>query len=86
VVIGNKQFQAMPKPYQEIFLDAAKDMQEYEHQLFLEREELLTKELAEEGMQFIDVDLNAFQEIGSEAVYNSLDEEMKQLYEKIMKL
>jgi len=86
VVIGNEQFQSMPKPYQEIFLDAAKDMQEYEHQLFLEREELLKKELVEEGMQFIDVDLNAFQEIGSEAVYNSLDEEMKQLYEKIMKL
>jgi len=86
VVIGNEQFQSMPKPYQEIFLDAAKDMQEYEHQLFLEREELLKKELVEEGMQFIDVDLNAFQEIGSEAVYNSLDEEMKKLYEKIMKL
>ena len=86
VVIGDKQFKAMPQSYREIFLEAAKDMQEYEHQLFLKKEALLRKELEEDGMEFVEVDLKAFQEIGSDAVYNSLNEDMKKLYEEIMDL
>jgi tripartite ATP-independent transporter DctP family solute receptor len=86
VVIGEKQFREMPERYQEIFLEAAREMQEYEHRLFLEKEQLLKKELEEDGMEFIEVELDAFQEIGSEAVYNSLDENMKVLYRKIKAL
>ena len=86
VVIGEKQFREMPERYQEIFLEAAREIQEYEHRLFLEKEQLLKKELEEDGMEFIEVELDAFQEIGSEAVYNSLDENMKVLYRKIKAL
>jgi len=86
VVIGNKQFQEMPEKYQEIFLEAAKDMQEYEHKLFLEKEKILREELEEDGMQFVEVDLKEFQKIGSEAVYSSLNDEMKELYRKIIEL
>lgn len=86
VVIGEKQFNAMPGTYQEIFLEAALEMQEYEHQLFLEKEKLLRKELEEEGMEFVEVQLKEFQDIGSEAVYQSLDDNMKELYTKIKAL
>jgi len=86
VVIGDRQFKEMPVEYQEIFLEAAKEMQEYEHTLFLEKEKLLRQELEDDGMQFIDVDLKEFQEIGSDAVYNSLDEDMKDLYLRIKEL
>jgi len=86
VVIGNKQLKRMPQEYQKIFLEAAQDMQVYEHRLFLEKEDLLRKELMNDGMQFIEVDHEAFQQVGAEAVYNSLDEEMKELYRKIIEL
>lgn len=86
VVIGDKQFKQMPDEYQQIFLEAAEDMQKYEHQLFLDKENQLRKELMNDGMQFIEVDHEAFQEIGANAVYNSLDDEMKELYRKIIEL
>jgi len=86
VVIGDRQFQEMPESFQKIFLEAAQEMQEYEHQLFVEKEQLLKKELEEDGMEFIEVQLDVFQEIGSEAVYNSLDDNMKALYRKIKAL
>lgn len=86
VVIGDKQFSEMPEDYQLVFLEAAQDMQKYEHQLFLEKEKLLRKELEEDGMEFVEVEQEQFQKIGSEAVYGSLDEEMKELYRKIIEL
>jgi len=86
VVIGDKQFQEMPASYQQIFLEAAQEMQDYEHLLFLEKEKLLRQELENDGMKFIEVQVQDFQEIGSAAVYESLNEEMKTLYRKIKDL
>ena len=86
VVIGNEQFLSMPENLRIIFLEAAKDMQHYEHRLFLEKEKLLRKELEEDGMQFIEVEHVKFQKIGARAVYNSLGNEMKKLYLKIQEL
>lgn len=84
VVIGDKQFLKMPKDLQGIFLEAAKDMQQYEHQLFLENEASLRDDLESKGMEFIDVNNLSFREIGAEAVYQSLSEDMKDLYNKIV--
>jgi tripartite ATP-independent transporter DctP family solute receptor len=86
VVIGEKQFQDLPPDLQTIFLKSAKDMQKYEHQLFLRKEKLLQKELQEAGMEFIKVDQKAFQKAGSKAVYESLDDEMKKIYQQITEL
>jgi len=83
VVIGDKQFRKMPLSLQEIFLEAAKDMQHYEHQLFLQNEVTLRQELENKGMTFIEVDKNVFREKGSPAVYQSLSPEMKELYDQI---
>ncbi len=77
IVIGEKQFQHMPLDLQIIFMEAAKDMQEYEHRLFIENEARLRDFLENKGMEFIEVDQSSFRQIGAEAVYRSLSAEMQ---------
>lgn len=86
VVIGNKQFEQLPPDLQELFLKAAKDMKRYEHQLFLQNEASLRKELENKGMTFIEVDQQAFREIGAQAVYQSLSPDMKDIYDQIIRI
>jgi TRAP-type transport system periplasmic protein len=86
VVIGERQFMKMPEEYRQIFLETARDMQAYEHRLFLEKEKHLWQELKDAGMKFNEVDNDAFRKIGSEAIYKSLDDEMKHYYLKIRDL
>jgi TRAP-type C4-dicarboxylate transport system substrate-binding protein len=83
-MIGDKQFQEMPQDLQVIFMEAAKDMQHYEHQLFLENEVNLRENLENKGMTFIEVDNFSFRQIGSKAVYQSLSQDMKEIYNKII--
>src|SRR5680860_75860 len=82
-VIGEKQFQRLPPDLQEIFLKAGKDMQEYEHRLFLENEKEVQNELKAKGMEFIEVDKKAFQEKCGEAIYKSLSPEMQKIYRQL---
>lgn len=84
IVIGDKQFQKMPHELQVMFLEAAKDMQHYEHQLFLQNEAILRDNLEKKGMKFIEVDSESFRLKGSPAVYQSLSQDMKDLYNKII--
>lgn len=86
VVIGDKQFQEMPRDLQVLFMEAAKDMQDYEHRLFLENETRLRDYLEEKGMTFIEVDNLSFREMGSPAVYQSLSKEMRHMYDRIMSI
>ncbi len=83
VIIGEKQFQRMPDDLQEIFLEAARDMEAYEHQAFIKKEASTRKLLQEKGMEFIEVDHQAFVQKGSKAVYQGLSEEMKKIYDGI---
>ena len=82
-VIGEKQFQKLPKDLQEIFLQAAKDMQAYERSLFLENERKIKEELENLGMTFINVDNRAFIDKCGLAIYNTLSDEMKEIYKSI---
>ena len=84
VVIGDKQFQEMPQDLQLIFMEAAKDMQQYEHQLFLKNEALLRDYLESKGMKFIEVDNMSFRQTGSQAIYQSLSRDMKDIYDRIV--
>ncbi|WP_206811168.1 TRAP transporter substrate-binding protein [Paradesulfitobacterium ferrireducens] len=84
VVIGNKKFESMPKDLQQIVLDAAKDMQTYEHDLMLKDEQALTQKLQSEGMQFVDTDQAAFEAKAKPAILSSLNPAQKDIYEKIM--
>ncbi len=82
-VMGEKQFQKMPPDLQEIFLQAGKDMQAYERQLFMENEKKVQDELKAKGMEFIEVDKKAFKEKCEKAIYESLSSEMKKIYNRL---
>ncbi|SDD87828.1 tripartite ATP-independent transporter solute receptor, DctP family [Pricia antarctica] len=82
-VVGEKQFQRLPSDLQEIFLLAGKDMQDYEHRLFLENEKSVQEELKTKGMKFIKVDKKAFEEKCSNAIYESLSPEMQKIYRQL---
>lgn len=83
-VIGEKQFQAFPEDLKEIFLEAAEDMQAYEHQLFINNEKRVQDELKAAGMKFVDVDQKAYGDKCREAIYQSLSPEMQLVYNEII--
>ena len=85
-LVGEKQFQSLPKDLKAIFLQAAREMQVYEHRLFLDNESKVQKELKDEGMIFVEVDKIAFMENGQEAVYESLSPQMQEVYKSIKKI
>jgi len=79
-VIGEKQFQKLPDDLKKILLEAAKDMQAYEHKLFLENESKIIQELKDKGMIFVEVDKQAFIKKSEKAIYNSLSKDMQKVY------
>ena len=83
-VVGEKQFQRLPADLQEIFLQAALDMQAYERRLFLESQEEVKEALKARGMQFIEVDKEAFAESCRNAIYKSLSPDMQILYQEFI--
>ena len=85
-LVGEKQFQRLPDDLKAIFLQAAKEMQAYEHRLFLENESKVQEDLKAAGMIFVTVDKNAFIENGEKAVYESLSPEMQEVYDEIKKI
>jgi len=82
-VVGEKQFQKLPSDLQEIFIQAGKDMQKYEHELFLENEKKVQELLKAKGMEFIEVDKDAFQKKCEKAIYDSLSPEMQKIYHQL---
>ncbi|WP_432403119.1 TRAP transporter substrate-binding protein [Wukongibacter sp. M2B1] len=83
VLIGEKQWQKLPEDLKAVVKEAAKEAQEYEHKLFLEDEEKLTKLLQERGMTFVDVDQEAFKTKVETALKDTLTEEQFDLYQRI---
>lgn len=83
-VVGEKQFQRLPKNLQTIFLKAAIDMQKYERQLFLANEQKVKDQLLKKGMEFVEVDRAAFSQKCEQAIYNSLSPEMQTIYQEII--
>lgn len=86
VVMGNKKFESLPPDLQQIILESAKIMQAYEHELYLEQEELDAQYLKEKGMEFIEVDKAAFEKLASTAVMASFTKEQKMLYKRIQEV
>lgn len=83
VVMGNKQFEKLPKELQDVITISAQIMQEYEHQLFLEQEELDAQYLKDKGMEFIEVDREAFEELARIAVLKHFSKAQLDLYDRI---
>lgn len=83
VLIGKRQFDALPEDLQNILLESAKEMQVYEHQLAVETQKKLVQQLQAEGMQFIDVNKEKFRMIAVPAVKKSLRGDVLDLFEQI---
>lgn len=83
LVIGEKKLQSMPKDLQQIVLDAAKEAQKYEHEIYLKDEDRLAKDLQAKGMQFVEVDKAAFQNKVKDVVPTKFPQ-YKELYQRIL--
>ena len=79
-VIGEEQFRSMTPELQEIFLDCARDMQAYERKLFRENEAKTRAFLEDAGMEFVEVDREAFKRKLGNALYETLSPEMREVY------
>lgn len=86
VVIGEKQFQALPPDLQKKVLEAGILMQHYHEKEFVKQEELLRHQLEERGMQFVEPDIEAFRKKAEAAVLEALPETYRPLYKKITEL
>lgn len=86
VVFGEQQFQQLPADLQEVVLECAAEMQAYESKIHQEEELLIRKELEGRGMEFIEVDREAFSEAAREALFQSLSPEMQDIYQQIQEL
>lgn len=84
IAMGKAQFDALPADLQQVVMDAAKACQDYEHELFLENEAKLEKELVDKGMTVIEVDQDAFAEAMTAGVLAVLTPEQKAIYDKIV--
>ena len=80
VVIGDRQFNALPSDLQRVITEAGREMQEYHQQLFSQVQDELAEKLKQHGMTFVDVDKQAFRQRAREAVVASLTNEQKALY------
>ncbi|WP_249976457.1 TRAP transporter substrate-binding protein [Vreelandella olivaria] len=86
VVIGRPQLERMPDDLQQVVRDAALVMQEYEAELFGEDQARLEQALKDRGMEFIEVDIDAFAEKARPAVIDALTDEQRALFEAIQDL
>ncbi|TCO76917.1 TRAP transporter substrate-binding protein [Marinisporobacter balticus] len=83
VLMGEKQWESLPEDLQVVVMEAAKEAQAYEHELFLEQEEALATTLQERGMNFVDVDQDAFRTKVEASLKDALTEEQYEMYQKI---
>ncbi|MGO2056269.1 MAG: TRAP transporter substrate-binding protein, partial [Halomonadaceae bacterium] len=86
VVIGRNQLESMPDELQQVVRDAAQTMQEYQAELFIEDQERLEQALQERGMEFVEVDVDAFAEKARPAVLEALTDEQRELFDAIQDL
>ncbi|PAU78228.1 TRAP transporter substrate-binding protein [Halomonas salipaludis] len=86
VVIGQDALNQMPDDLQQVVRDAAASMQDYQAELFVEDQERLEEALRERGMEFVEVDIEAFAERARPAVEEALDDEQRALFEAIQDL
>ncbi|MGO3057294.1 MAG: TRAP transporter substrate-binding protein [Halomonas sp.] len=86
VVIGRNQLEKMPEELQQVVRDAADTMQAFESELFVEDQERLEQALQERGMEFIEVDVDAFAEAARPAVLEALTPEQREIFDAIQDL
>ncbi|UOQ94709.1 TRAP transporter substrate-binding protein [Halobacillus shinanisalinarum] len=83
VVVGNEQLKSLDENMQTAVKEAAKEAQKFGMELYEQETSKYEQMLKDEGMEFVDVDQDAFAEAMKPAVEKSLSEEQLALYEKI---
>jgi TRAP-type transport system periplasmic protein len=84
VLVGNKQLEALTEEQRAAVLEAAEEAQVFGQKLLDEEIGKITEELKAEGMEFVEVDQDAFREAMKPAIESSLSEEQLDLYERIL--
>jgi TRAP-type transport system periplasmic protein len=84
VVVGNDQFEALDEETQKAVKEAAAEAQAYGMDLYKSETAEITQDLKDEGMEFVEVDQDAFSDAMKPAVEKSLSEEQLKLYERII--
>ncbi|MGP4105754.1 DctP family TRAP transporter solute-binding subunit [Virgibacillus sp. L01] len=84
VVVGNEQLNSLSEDMQTAVKEAAKEAQAYGMDLYKTETDGYVQKLKDKGMEFVEVDQEAFAEAMKPAVQNSLSEEQLALYEKIL--
>lgn len=83
VLINPSSYNALPEDLQAILTEGCKEMQAYEHELFLAEEAELLGMLEEAGMTVIEVDQNAFKEVLQSGVMPILTDKELETLERI---
>ncbi|MFC1764675.1 TRAP transporter substrate-binding protein [Planctomycetota bacterium] len=84
VTVGEKQFQSLPTDLQIILLEAAKDMQTFHQERFVQTQKELAEALQGKGMTFVEANKEAFKQQAEDAVLSALTKEQQALYKRIL--
>ncbi len=83
VVIGENKFQSLPDDLKAQVLASGREMQDFHQELFRKEENILKTELEARGMEFIEVDKEAFREQAKTSLLRTLPTELLPLYYEI---
>ncbi|AVR00263.1 C4-dicarboxylate ABC transporter [Oceanobacillus iheyensis] len=86
VLVGNEQLEALNDEQRDAVLEAAEEAQKIGEELYQEEIEQIEGELTDNGMEFVDVDQEAFREVMIPAVEKSLSDEQLDLYNRILEV
>lgn len=86
VLVGNEQLAALTDEQREAVFEAAAEAQEFGNSLYEEEVKEIEDDLKDKGMEFVEVDQDAFREAMVPAVEKSLDEEQLDLYHRILEV
>ena len=84
ILVGNEQYNALSDDLKQVVQDAAAEAQVYGEELYNEEIETIEQDLIDSGMEFVDVDQDAFREAMTPAVESSLSAEQLELYKQIL--
>ncbi|MBK1699138.1 TRAP transporter substrate-binding protein [Rhodovibrio salinarum] len=83
LTISEMTWQEMTDAQQDAVMEAAKRAQAYERKLFLEDEKELKQTLKEKGMEFVEVDKQAFADKARDAVLSNVSDEIRPTVKKL---
>lgn len=86
ILVGNEQLASITDEQREAVFEAAAEAQQIGKDLLDQEIEGIESDLVENGMEFIDVDQDAFREVMVPAVEKSLSEEQLDLYNRILEV